>query len=175
MGTLLNDIEKNTDAKRIPEKGLYRVLDTNGDGTGTIQQATTADKYFIQPPEGVMYVLKRVNIYVEDTNFNSAALYGTITLTNGIKSYVETDDGIIINFTAQQTIKTSYQWGLLAGSDVPVQGGALADPLNIRWTFSKGMGDIILSGNKGERFVMETQDDMSALASQLAMVQGYIL
>lgn len=177
--SLLEDIKQNTNQDVRPSRALYRILDTVGDGTGTFEQANaTPAKYFIQPPAGVTYSLRRMLIYAQDGNFNSAGNYGAITdgLTNGILCYIENDaDGILANFTGQQAIKTTYQWGLLAGSDVPVQGAAGSDPLNVRWTFNKGCGNLLLSGDKGERFVMETRDDLSALDSQMAMIQGRIL
>jgi hypothetical protein len=178
--SLLNEIEKNTDNDGNPANALFQILDTNGNGTGTIEQAadfTTPDEFYIQPPDGVTYRLKRLNVYVEAANFDRADRYGSVAaLTNGIQIFVESGGSTTLDLTAQQTIKKSYQWGLLAGSDVPTQGGVGFDALNIRWTFAKGCKNFILNGSTNDRFVMKLSDNLGAtITSQLAMIQGCIL
>jgi hypothetical protein len=173
----LDDIRTNTDNKVKPANIITRMIDTNGDGTGAFEQAiVTTQKYFIQPPDDVTYILKRMNIYAQDLAFTSADNYGAISggLANGIKVYIENDNGVIKDFTDQMTIKTTYQWGLFAGVDATSIGGAGSDPFNVRWTFARTCGDIILVGSDNERFVVETQDSLADLDSHICQVQGCI-
>ena len=158
------------------ENFLFQVLSTAGDGTGSTDQAvngTTPVKYFIQPPAGKKYTLKRFNLHAVATNFNNASNYGTVSaLANGIKVYIENDERLIFDFTRDFQIKSTFLWGLLSGIDASTIGGAGADPLLVRWTFSKGCGNIELNGNDGDRFVVEIRDNLAALTSQEAIVQG---
>ena len=160
---------------------VYQLLSTNGDGTGIVSMnvngSSSSVKFYIQPPVTEKYRLKRMNIEVIDGNFNNSALYGTITLSNGMDIYVENDSGIIKRYTNEFKIKRSRDWSLLAGVDALYVGSAGADPLTVRWTFEKGCSDIILDGSNGERLVVEVRDDMEGLEDQLIMIQGcrYVL
>lgn len=154
----------------------FKILDTVGDGTGTIDQAvngaTVPVVFKVAPPAGSIYTFKRLNLIAAAANWNRADLYGGLTLTNGIQVYVGNSGGITMDFTEQLTIKAWPYWGLLAGSDIPTTGGVGVDSLSVRWTFAKGRGDISLDGNQGDYFAIKIQDNLSTLAYQYAMIQG---
>ena len=155
---------------------IYQLLTVNGDGTGNasmnVDGSSTPVKFFIQPPATEKYILKRLDAEVIDGNFNDALKYGTLTLGNGMRVYVENDSGIIKEYTAGFTIKRNFDWALLAGVDTPVITAPVTDALIIRWTFGKGCSDIELDGSNTERLVVEVQDLMTGLDDQLIMVQG---
>lgn len=159
---------------------VYQIMSTNGDGTGTLSQnvdgSSTPVLFYIQPPSGEKYTLRRMNIHGIDGNWNNASHYGALgaALTTGIKIYTEINGGALIkDYTRDITIKRTHDWALLAGVDSISVGGAGEDPLLVRWTFKRGSCDIILDGSKNERLVIEIGDNLVNLTDQLAMVQGF--
>jgi hypothetical protein len=159
-----------------PESAVYQLLTQNGDGTGNasmnIDSSGAPVKFFIQPPVGKKYTLKRMNLEAIDGSFNNATNYGDLTLTNGMRVYIEDDSGIIKEYTDGFTIKRSHDWALLSGVDAPSIGGAGADVLLVRWTFNNGCSPITLDGSKNERLVVQVNDNMLGLIDQLIQVQG---
>lgn len=156
---------------------IYQALSTNGDGTGFIEQkvngGTSPVKFYIQPAVDEVYILKRVNIAVIASNFNDATKYGTLSLVNGIEVFIENDIERLQDYTKDITIKRTYDWGLLSGVDAVTVGNANADPFLVRWTFDRGGTNIKLNGANNERFVMQINDDLTGLISQVAMIQGF--
>lgn len=155
------------------ESIIYQNVSSVGDGTGVTELigAAAAD-YFVTPPSGEKYRLKRMNISQIDGNFNAATGYGAgSALTNGIVITVENAGGVLINFTPVP-IKRTYDWGLLAGVDANSIGAAGADIYLVRWTFGKGCSDILLDGSKGEFLKVAFGDAMSFMTSINIQVQG---
>ena len=159
-----------------PADTVYQLLSTNGDGTGTtsmnVDGSSTPVKFFIQPPATDRYILKRMDVEVIDSSFNDALKYGALTLTTGMRIYVENDGGIIKEYTIGFNIKRNFDWALLAGVDVPILSAPVTDALLVRWTFANGCSDIELDGSKNERLVVEVNDLMTGLDEQLIQVQG---
>jgi hypothetical protein len=162
-------------AGRGPERHIFQLLSTTGKPTGTTAMNHTAARdYYIRPDANETYVLRRLTVWEVDGSFTNAAGYGAgAALTNGIGITVENPDGVIKNYTPV-TIKTTYEWGLLAGIDSTSIGGAGADPHLVRWTFGKGGGNITLDGSKGEFLKVSCGDAMNFLTAARMMVQGYI-
>jgi hypothetical protein len=162
----------------LPTSTLHQLLSVNGDGTGAtsmnVNGSVTSVKFEIQPPSDKIYQLRRMNTEILAANFNSAALYGALTLANGMRIYIENDSGIIKEYTNGFTIKRNHDWSLLAGVDSVISGGAGTDALNIRWTFPNGGSEMILNGANNERLVLEVQDDQTGLVDQLSQIQGNI-
>lgn len=161
-------------AGKTSSNHIYQLLSVNGKGTGTVDMnQSSATSFYIKPGPNEIYVLRRLNLWEVDGAFTSAAGYGAgAALTNGITITVENSAGIIKNYTPVP-IKTTYEWGLLAGTDTPFIGGAGADAHLVRWTFSKGGGDIVLNGKKGEFLKVAYGDAMNFMTSSRMMVQGY--
>ena len=153
---------------------IYQLFSTNGDGTGTVDtNQNAATDFFIRPSLKEKFVLRRINIWEVDAAFTTATNYGAgSALTVGIGITVEDGNGIIKNYTPVR-IKTTFEWALLAGTDSTTAGGAGADPHLIRWTFSKGGGNITLDGSKGEFMRLSYGDAMDFITLSKAMVQGY--
>ena len=163
-----------------PEDAIYQALSANGDGSGAISQNVSGTLgapvlFFVQPPSDERYFLKRINIEAIDLNWSNALQYGATgsALTNGIRTYVRNDSGILIEFTRDKKITRTHDWGLLSGVDAIVTGASGADPLLVRWTLERGMGILILNGSENERLVISIEDDLTGLDDQIAMAQGY--
>ena len=155
------------------ERALYQNVSSNGDGTGTTELigAAAAD-YYVRPSPGEKFTLKRLNMVQIDANFNAATGYGAgAALTNGITVTVEGDNGVIVNYTPIP-IKKTYDWALLSGVDASSINAAGADVNIVRWTFSKGCGDIVLDGAKGEFLKVSFGDAMNFMTSLAIQVQG---
>lgn len=162
---------------RKPERTIYQLLDTVGDGTGAVDMNHTAARdYYIRPKQNEKYVLRRLNLWEVDADFSNASVYGATggaALTNGIKITVENNSGVIKDYTPV-SIKTTFEWALLAGVDSSTLGSAGADPHLVRWTFARGGGDITLDGSKGEFLKVSMGDAMNFLTQCRMQVQGYI-
>lgn len=161
--------------ENIPkERHLFQNVSSVGDGTGVIDLiGAAAAAYTITPGSGEKFTLKRLTMMQIDGNFNSATGYGAgSALTNGITVTVENGSGVIVNYTPAP-IKRTYEWALLAGVDASTVGGAGSDANLVRWTFSKGAGDILLDGDKGEFFKIDFGDAMSFMTSIRILLQGY--
>jgi hypothetical protein len=168
-------IELLTDAMgRGPKDHIFQLVSSNGDGTGTVDlnQSSAAD-YYVRPGLKEKYVLRRMNVWEVDQAFTTATNYGAgSALTNGIGITVENGNEIIKNYTPV-TIKTTFEWGLLAGVDSSPLFGAGEDAHLVRWTFNKGGGNIVLDGSKGEFLKVSYGDAMNFMTSIRIQVQGY--
>ena len=170
--TATERLHKNAQPDAL-ENMIYQNVSSNGDGTGVTDLigAAAAD-YYVIPPAGEKYRLKRMTVAQIDGNFNSAIGYGAgSALTNGITITVENGSGIIKNFTPVP-IKRTYDWALLAGVDASSIGAAGADINLVRWTFEKGCSDILLDGSKGEFLKVSFGDVMNFMTSLNIQVQG---
>ena len=159
---------------RAPKDQIFQLVSSAGDGTGTVDlnQNAAAD-YFVRPGINEKFVLKRMNVWEVDGAFTDAAGYGAgSALSNGIGITVEDGNGIIKNYTPV-TIKTTYEWSLLAGVDNTAVFSGGDDARVVRWSFFKGGGNITLDGSKGEFLKVSYGDAMDFLTLSRIMVQGY--
>lgn len=159
---------------------LFRHLDTNGDGTGTIvangNYSGAAEIFYIQPGAGEIYRLQRMIVSLEDTNGFSAQEYGNLgsALTNGITVRVQNDSGTVYELTDGDPVKTNAKWGAFC-YDVDLKTWGAGDEfLLVRWTFSRTGQPMRLVGDNNERLEVVLNDDFSGLVDQTFIVQGYI-
>ena len=97
---------------------IDQLLDSVGNGTGTTEQATTADEYMYKPGSGVVAVLERMLVGVEDNaNFAAEKYAGITALSNGIVITVKDGDDNVIHTFSPEPITKTWHWSLLAGSD----------------------------------------------------------
>ena len=170
--TATERLHKDAEASSL-DSGIYQNVSSNGDGTGVtdLKGAAPAD-YFVIPPAGEKYRLKRMNVAQIDANFNAATGYGAgSALSVGITITTENASGIIKNYTPVP-IKRTYDWALLAGIDATGTAAAGADINLVRWTFAKGCSDILLDGSKGEFLRVSFGDAMNFMDSVRIQVQG---
>jgi hypothetical protein len=158
---------------------LYRYLDTNGDGTGTKQcigNHSGGASFYIQPPDGEVYVLERMIVMIEDGAGWRADRYGDLSsaLTNGIRVWFRSDKKDDIDLTDGIGIKTNAGWSRVCYDVNPSSFGSGNDFLGVRWTFSKAGYPIRLDAAFNERLAVEVEDDFSGLVEHTFMVQGYL-
>ena len=162
---------------RTPAKVLYRYLDVNGNGTGSIEAtgdySSAATDFYIQPPANTTYFINRMLVAVRDTGAFDAADYANgVALTNGISvSVTDSSDTEIVDLTDGQPIKTNAGWGALC-YDVDVKTWGTGDEvLLVRWTFAAAGFAIQL--NNRYKFKVVCNDNMTGLNSHTFHVQGW--
>lgn len=141
-------------------------LDTNRDGTGTTDMATTADVYGIAPPTGTIYVIDDIRIALTDGAVLDADGFGGIAaLTTGCLLEIrekpgDSDEQVIRDLTLGATIKSHTELAAMghaefySGTADCIVQASLAPVAPIR-----------LDGDRGEALVFVTQDDLSGLSS----------
>ena len=166
---------------------LYRVLDTNGDGSGlenVIGDYSGAEEiFYVQPPAGQIYRLERMMIYIRITkgDFNFDQYGKDQVLTNGIVVRLQDDSGTIVDLTNGIPTKGLGGW-IRVCFDVDPAGGDINVDYNVdalagaRWTFSKAGYPIRLVGDNNERLEVVVNDDFSGveIKEHYFMAQGYI-
>ncbi len=166
--------------KKRAQALLFRLLDTNGDGTGTKavtgNHSGAAEIYYIQPPAGKTFIIARMLVSIEDTASMRADRYGDLgaALTNGLVLRVQDDNGTIIDLTDGLPIQTNAHWGRFC-YDVDIKTwGAGNELLVARWTFAKaGVEGIVLRGSKNERLELVANDDFTGLINHAFYVNGF--
>lgn len=165
-----------------PRNKVEQLLDMSGDGSGTTEMVDDSPNgFFVQPPPGEVYVLNRLNLYIEEamsTKFDAAKYGATTALANGIIVTVQDVNGNLNTLTPLPITKIGL-WDLVSGIDMlftDFPAGA-SDMAAVRWTFSKADGAVFLIGDNEEKLVMDVRDDLgaggAALVSHIAQVQGF--
>ncbi len=152
-------------------------LDGNQIGSaGTFGGTADLNPVFnVEPSSTEDYLLDRLNVAVGDASaWVVGGMLGLAALTNGI--IVAVYRGATLRKTITSTpVKGWHDWAMIAGSDVAttidVAGGNKHEAV-VRATFSKPEQPIHLDGSQGDILVMYTQDDLAALTTLQAGVQG---
>lgn len=159
-----------------PEEGIYRFLDTNGDGTGTKNangdySVTPQEFYFLAPRP---IDIHRMILHIEDTSGMQAQDYGNITggLTNGYRIVCkDADENEIADYTDGLVIQTNAQIGRIC-YDVDLKTwGAGNEALQARFTTAKAGSPVRLRTNM--RISITYNDDLTGLIEHYVMLQGY--
>ncbi len=157
---------------------INQYLDTNGDGTGTIDAigdySSAEEIFYIEPAVTEKFLLTRLIVTVEDGQGMRAERYGALAsaLTNGITVRVSNDSGVIVSLDGGVPVKANAEWGRLC-YDVDVKSwGAGNELLLVRWTFEK-TGDVLtIDGGLDHKLEVVLNDDFTGLVHQYFMVQG---
>lgn len=165
-------------AKQLPERFLFRYLDTLGDGTGVKQvigNYVTEEEFYIQAPIDTTYKLHRLIAYIEDFGTFDSGGYGNgSALTNGITLKVlDSDDSVLLDLTDGIAVKQNGHWAKLCYDADHKSYGTGNEYLAVRWTFDKAGEAIILLA--GQRLVLTVNDDLSGLVEHTFLVQGLII
>ncbi len=162
-----------------PSLCIYRLLDTNGDGTGTKNAigdySASPTEFFIENTDvedGI--ILERMLIELQDGTGMRAGHYGTLgaALTNGWEPVIKDDqDSVILRLGDNVPIKTNAGIGRVC-YDVDVKSwGAGDDVLVARWTFGRTGQPLFLP--VGFKLSITFNDDLSGLVSHYFTVQGF--
>ena len=178
-------------AGAVEANGVYMVADkttdafvlntTDGDPYGATITAYSGPGVAypvmaVKPGAGENFHIERMNLIAGDATAPTSGTYlGIAALTNGIVVEVRNAAGLLHTLTAIP-VKSWADWGLNAGSDIPVSDGVGGNTdAVVRWTFSKGSGfKLLLNGDEGEYLCIRATDTLAALVYQRAAVQGTI-
>jgi hypothetical protein len=158
------------------KREVYRVLDTNGDGTGTKNAvgnySSTPTVFYIQDTTKTFYV-NRMLIQLEDAGAFATNDYGAGTgLTNGISINIYDSTGAVLNdLTDGIPIKSNNDWARVC-YDLKLENWATGNgAIHARWTFANAGHPIILK--QGDRLGLTLNDNFTGLVSQYFKVQGW--
>ncbi len=165
-------------AQQRPEHRIARLLDTNGDGSGTDNaiddyDTTPTDFYFEAQEDTLLY---RMIISIGDTAGARAVDYGNINngLANGWELKIkDVDDTVLSNETGGVAVKNN---GTIARNcyDADIKTWGSGDELVVaRWTFSKDSQAIFL--RPGQKLVVHLSDDCTGLLEHYFFVKGELL
>lgn len=165
----------------IDDKVFSRVLDTTGDGTGTLDMATNhvaAASYKLTPGATSAFLVHRLLLSITDTGAFDANKFGNgLTPTNGIAVRVSDGAGVRSWLTdSNLPITTNGRIGTYC-YDVDVKTWGIGpEELLSRWTFEKAGRPLVIDGGDGEFFeVVCGPDDFSDLDSMYGVAQGYVI
>ena len=160
-------------ASVLPRDMFFRFLRSNGSKDMNIDGSVTPVTFSVEHHRAVMDMdIFRVNMVILDAG-PAASEFGGIPngLTNGLLIRVMDSQGnILLDFLDGLTIRNNSDFGLLAGPDWPIVTGAGTDAVSVRWTIAKAGDSVVL--NKGDRFEVVVQDDLTSLDSFRIQVQG---
>jgi hypothetical protein len=156
---------------------LYAALKV--DGTGSADMTTpdgdpSVDYQYIVPAGKIAHI-ERVLIVVQDTGMLPALFGGTTALSTGLViTALEDNDTVLLDFTADVTIKDNTDWGGLAGPDAVVRdtNQVQQDELLVRWTLGRSGAALLLTA--GQKFNVTVADDVTGLTKFNMFVQGRI-
>lgn len=158
------------------QRPFTRILDTNGDGTGSTNGAqdfsVTPGTFYIEIPDKDIMSIWNLIVYIEDTDVSKPARYGDLTaLSTGVIVRLANDD--ITRPLTDIPIKSNRDWMMHA--DAPVNPlNAAQKALKFVWplTFSDQAG-LVMAGRKNTRLEVVLADDFSGLSQHKFSVNGF--
>lgn len=160
-----------------PESRIAQFLDTNGDGSGTVNAtgnyASAATDFYFEAAEDCF--IYRMIVSIEDTSGMQADEYGNLgaALTNGWELKVkDASDVVLSDETAGVAVKTNAGIGRNCFDvDVKSWGITPTDELLVaRWTFEKDSQPLFL--RQGDKLVIALNDNFTGLVDHYFMVKG---
>lgn len=154
-----------------PDVIINRYLDTVGDGTGNKNAigdySITQTIFKIQPPNGTIYRIAGIVVFVQDTGVFSELNYGAFNspLTNGISIRIYNGTSTLLNITDNIPILTNGDWfritpHTLSSPDKKDRWGVYIDP------YGGGGGGISVNGTNSERLEFVLNDDFTGINFQ---------
>ena len=148
---------------------LTRLLDTVGDGSGTTDMATTADIYYLTPPEGQIYIVENIFINIlDDAALDIDGWGGIAALASGCKFNIFRGSSSARDLTAGAPLQDHLQLGRYAKLEIETDAGGCIVHAHF------AIPTIRLDGDAGESLVFEVQDDLSSLVRQEVSVTGFL-
>jgi hypothetical protein len=166
---------------------FIRILDTNGDGTGTTNaigdySGAGIEDFYVQPAAGTDLEISRLIIQVRDGAI-IADDYGNIAggLTNGVRLlHVRQED--THDLDGGTAVKSNADWARLCHDSERKAWGPGDEFLTVRYTFAKfttdresPVGGLRLIGHLGEKLIVRLNDNLGALVAHYFTVEGTLL
>lgn len=171
---------KVTQANEI-KPNIAQYLDTNGDGTGNIDAigdySLTPTEFYIQPPAGSVYELRRVIVTIEDTGSIDSGGYGNNSspLTNGISVECRIEGQPVRTLTAQLPVTRTADWNSLCFDGDVINFGSGNQFYVARWTFTNDGDPIRLTENDVLAFKFNDNLTSQGLVGHRFLIKGKII
>jgi hypothetical protein len=152
-----------------------RYLDTNRDGTGSVDMNATAATYGIKPDVGEIYVIDSVRIAITDASpldadgFGGLAALATGCLLEIREKPGDSDEQAIASLSQGSPIHSHAQ--LVAVGPTELYSGAADCIVQTEVALA---APIHLDGSRGESLVFQTQDDVSGLTGLHVLAVGRV-
>ena len=169
----------------IPPNILQETLDTNGDGTGTINAigdySGAEEIFYIQPPASTVYKIERFIVYLRgakaDINLDT---YGkNNVLSNGITVRIQNDSGTVVSFTNSLPIKRFAGWVRVSmdGELLGTKDDFKTDKILVSiWDIPHCQGyPLCLDGDNNERLEVVLNDDFGSGGASLEIDTQYFI
>ncbi|MCP4897895.1 MAG: hypothetical protein GY906_13060 [bacterium] len=163
----------------MADQGVFRHLDTVGDGSGTramaIDYSSLDGLYYVKPPESQVYVIEQMIITVEFDGSIRADYYGDINggLATGIEIKVLRGLDVILDLTNGTPIKTNADWRRLCFEVEEAPGQPGPSILTANWHFSSSGKPLFLNGKLHDALFIAIHDDLSSLNEQSMFLNGH--
>ncbi len=150
-----------------------QLLDTVGDGTGTMNMGTTAATYKIAPPNNETWLIERILVSIFDVTKLTALGFGSLSvLNNGIVVRCADDNGVVNDLTNGVPIIHTEDWTRYCHDTALDLSSGGKDYTSYRWTFGRSGSPLIVSGVNNGRLEVVIQDDLSNLDGLYVCAQG---
>lgn len=158
---------------------IRQFLDTDGDGTGTINAngnySVTADDFYIVDAQRQL-VIDHLHLFIEDAGAAASDEYGNTgaALTNGIKLlHLDAGGNIIQDLLGGHVVKTNGQWAQFTNSLDRSSWSGTNDFISGEISFSD-YGHLGLFLPKGTSLVVRVNDDLSGLVRHTFFAYGSV-
>lgn len=163
-------VQAAPEAQAFTRRPVWRYLDTNGDGTGTITitgNYSPTEIFYLQPPANASYILDSLIVTIEDSQVITSGYYGGIVLTNGI--LIRRVSGIsIITLTDSINILAGHDWRRFCEVDLTAY-----TTTNNQLQAICQLPNVHLNGDRSERLEVLVEDDFSGLDVHYFIAKGY--
>lgn len=173
--------ERSDDSLNIctvpPVDGLpYRFFVTNiGDGTGTFNlignYSSVATDFWYEASS--KYIVSSVILAISDSSSFNQGDYGAIPggLTNGVGFFIQFAGGPEVRLVHPENIKHNYEWLAITKDTTLTNFAGNAQTLVINFDVVGDFG-MPLTMNKGDRFILRLNDDLTGLIFHTCGLRG---
>lgn len=163
-------------------KPMYRVLDTNGDGSGTTNANgnynSAIEIFYIQPAAGEIFRLEQMMMCLrgEKGKLRIDWYYEDHALSVGVQFRIQDDSGTITDLSNGLPIKRLGDYMRLCGEVNLYTSSDQASTYGYagtKWDLSAAGYPIKLDGSNNERLEVVLHDNFSTLDEHYFTVQGY--
>lgn len=174
-------LSRTSGAGSVPTP-ICRILDTNGDGTGTKNAngdyQAGSDIFYIQPSASKIFRLSKMKIVIrgEKGKIKSDWYVEDSALSVGIQIRLQNDSGTIADFTDNVKFKRIGDYGRLDSDIKLFNSSDESDTYGfaiIMWSPDADGYPLRLDGASNERLEVVLNDDFSTLDEHYFTVQGY--
>ena len=165
------------------DRALFRLLDTNGDGTGSksaaVDGSSTPVILKFQPEPGTVWGISSLHGIIADnapsTSWTAENYGGIPTLANGVQVgvYRKNDEAVVKNMLDSFTIRSNAGWGLVAYDTMVQDFGSGDNFFSFNWRIAEDLFYHPIYVGEDEFFGVQINDDLTGLTEHVFNVRGW--